>query len=334
MSALGAACVLAGCDDTTSAPEPVFGQTGRVQVEVQSLLPGGDGLLNEILIWASNGPWLLTERVSYLGNGGGETTRSSRLNPGELSREYGSLIRQLNDAPGLALFDGTAPQELDPECGTGGLPFTRVTFTIEDGPRGESARWSRCADGTYLPSNAADPRNLITPGNAAPDAGAARVITAAQLVRSFTVGDLAVSTYRGTYPFASLEQGEDSPAERPSPQVFTATGAVPPQAFVDFWAEHAAPDTPLPRVSWQTEIVLLVAVGKRDEAGVQVRVRRVLPLGAGGTRVELTERVPGDFCSPAARETHPYQIVVIPSGGLNLPIEFTSPQLERIPCGA
>jgi hypothetical protein len=290
--------------------------------------------MDEILIWASNGPWLLTERVSYLGNGGGETIRSSRLNPGELAREYGSLIRQLNEAPGLALLDGSVSQELDPACGTGGLPFTRVTFTIEDEASGESAVWTRCAEGTYLPSNASDPRNLIAPGNAAPDAGAARVITAAQLVRSFTIGDLAVSTYRGTFPFASLEQGEDSPAERPAPQVFATSGAEPPQSFVDFWAEHAGPDAPLPRVSWQTEMVLLVAVGDRDEAGVQVRVRRILSLGTGGTRVEVTERVPGDFCSPAARETHPYQLVVIPSGGVGFPIEFTAPLLERIPCGA
>jgi hypothetical protein len=81
-------------------------------------------------------------------------------------------------------------------------------------------------------------------------------------------------------------------------------------------------------------MVLLVAVGDRDEAGVQVRVRRILSLGTGGTRVEVTERVPGDFCSPAARETHPYQLVVIPSGGVGFPIEFTAPLLERIPCGA
>ncbi len=82
-------------------------------------------------------------------------------------------------------------------------------------------------------------------------------------------------------------------------------------------------------------MVLLVAVGARDEAGVEIRVRRILPLGVGnGTRVEVTERVPGDFCSPVARVTHPYQIVVIPSDGLHLPVEFTAPQLERIPCGA
>jgi hypothetical protein len=143
-----------------------------------------------------------------------------------------------------------------------------------------------------------------------------------------------VSTYRGTYPFASLEQGENSPAERPSPQVFIASGAEPPQSFVDFWAEHAGPAAALPRVSWQTEMVLLVAVGERDEAGVQVRIRRILSLGAGGTRVEVTERVPGDFCSPASRETYPYQIAVIPSGGVTLPVQFTAPQLERIPCGA
>lgn len=326
---------LTACDGTTTVnPNASFGQTGRIQVEVRSLLPAADGQLDEILIWASNGPWLLTERVSYKGSGGAETIRSSRLNPGELSREYASLVRQLNEAPGLSLFDGTVPQELEPECGVD-LPSTEVILTIEDDPRDEVAVWTRCAVGTLLPPTTALPRNTIEPGTAAPDAGAARVITAAQLTRSFTLGEAFTSTYGGTYPFSVLEQGEDSPARREAPQAFVSSNQTPPAAFVSFWEEHAGPEVPLPNVAWDSELVLLAVVGRRNEAGEEVRVRRVLPLGpVSGTRIELTERIPGDFCSPAAKLVHPYQLVVVPKEGVFLPISFPDPEIERISCGA
>ena len=77
--------VLSGCEGgTILLPAPPFGQLGQIQVEVRSLLPGEvkDGYLDEILIWASNGPWLLTERVSYEGNLGAEAMRASKLNLG------------------------------------------------------------------------------------------------------------------------------------------------------------------------------------------------------------------------------------------------------------
>ncbi len=269
-----------GCgEDTVLVPSTHFGQSGRIQVEVTSLLPGEgrNGELTEILIWASNGPWLLTERVSYQGNIGGETLRASRLNPGELAREYASLIQQLNETQGLRLLGGAVPRDLEPECG-GELPPSRVAFEIHDDARGEVARWVRCAEGTLF---------TFAPWSAAPDAGASRVVTAGQLTRFFTLGETSSSTYSGTVPYAAISQGDNSPAREQAPRAFVSSdGGEVPEDFVAFWADHAGQAAPLPRVDWSSEMVLLVAVGLRREAGDVVRVRRVLPLGvANGTRV-------------------------------------------------
>lgn len=332
--------LLVGCEDDGVEPvELAFGQVGEIRVEVRSLL-GDRGELNEILIWLSNGPWLLTERVGYRGNGGAENFRSSQLNPGDLAREYASLIRQLNQTRGLALFGEEVPRGLDPECATeedlenpsrpgDDLPDTRVVVTIRDTQRNETARWVRCAEGTLLGTG-----NTIVPSEAAPlGTGAERVVTAAQLTRFFTLEDNAPSTYKGTVPFAAISQGQDSPARPQGPEAFVSNTGQPPSDFVAFWRDHAGPGAPLPPVDWSSELVLLAAVGERSEAGDLVRVKRVEGLGPQvGTRVQLEERVPGDFCSPAALRSHPYQIVVVPRARLHLPVEFTPPAIKRIPC--
>jgi len=77
-------------------------------------------------------------------------------------------------------------------------------------------------------------------------------------------------------------------------------------------------------------MVILAAVGRRLEAGDSVKVRRVLPIDQG-TRIEIVERVPGDFCSPAAREGYPFHLVVAPRA--QAPIQFADPIVERVPCG-
>ena len=316
------------CADTPASILPgLFGLTGEIRVDVRSPLPGaaGDGELHEILIWASNGPWLLTERVFYQGNLGGEASRSGKLNPGELAREYRSLIQQLNETRGLRLFGRDVSQDLEPDC-TGALGSTQIAFTIHDTVRDEIASWTRCAEGTLF---------TFAPGSGRPDPGAARVVTAGQLTRFFTLGEAARSTYMGTIPFASLAAGADSPARVPAPRAFVADGGTPPASFIGFWAEHAGPGVPRPQVDWDRELVLLVAVGLRQEAGSLVGVRRVLPLGpAYGTRVEITERVPGDFCSPASATLYPYQLVILPGANIHLPIDFTPVSVERVPCGA
>lgn len=322
-----AAGVGACADTPASIPPGHFGLTGEIRVNVRSPLPGaaGEGELHEILIWASNGPWLLTERVFYQGNLGAEASRSGKLNPGELAREYRSLIQQLNETRGLRLFGRDVPQDLEPEC-AGALGSTQIAFTIHDTVRDETASWTRCADGTLF---------TFAPGSARPDPGAARVVTAGQLTRFFTIGEAARSTYMGTIPFASLAAGADSPARALAPRAFVSGGGTPPESFIGFWAEHAGPGIALPQVDWNRELVLLVAVGLRREAGSLVGVRRVLPLGpAYGTRVEITERVPGDFCSPASASLYPYQLVILPGADIHLPIDFTPVSVERVSCGA
>lgn len=311
--------ILGGCEsDPVDSQDRVFAQVGQIQVQVQSAVAGGTGGLEETLAWRSDGPWVLAERISYQGQIGGETVRRPVLNPGELAPEYGSLIQQLNESPGLRLFSEDSPQELAPECDA--LRST-VTVTLRDDARGEEARWVRCADGTFF---------TTTPGSAGPDAGASRVVTAAQLARFFTLGSDAVSTYLGSLPFRTLALGEDSPARPPAPRVFRSDGAETPPEWTEFWAAHAGGSSPLPEVDWEQDMVILAAVGRRLEAGDSVKVRRVLPIDQG-TRIELVERVPGDFCSPAAREGYPFHLVVAPRA--QAPIQFADPIVERVPCG-
>jgi len=322
-------------DDPLDPADYLFGQIGEVQVEVRSPLgfpvglPGvTQGALYETLRWQSNGGWTLAERVTYDGVVGSETVRRSRLNPGELTQEYASLIRQLTESSPIQLL-GAVPEDLSPNCGA--APFTQlatqVTVSIHDDLRGEVAQWTRCSRGILLAPNPADG---IAPNVAAPGVQAARVIAAAQLVRSSTLGDASASTHAGTIPFATLDQGENSPGLPEGSRVFRSTQSGPPAAFAEFWLEHAGAGTPLPDVNWPQEMVVLAAVGVRAEAGDVVQVRRVVNAGAA-LRIEIVERIPGDFCSPAARTIHPFHLVVLPTSPL--PPEFAAPQVERVPCG-
>jgi len=324
------------CSDAPLDPADfLFGQVGEIQVEVRSPLglPAGlpgvtQGALYETLRWQSNGGWTLAERVTYDGVVGSETVRRSRLNPGQLTQEYASLIQQLTEPSPLQLF-GLVPEDLAPNCGAGAYSqlATQVTISIHDELRGAVARWTRCSRGLLLAPN---PANGITPGVAGPGVQAARVIAAAQLVRSFTLGNASASTYAGTVPFATLDQGENSPGMPEGARVFRSTQSGPPSAFVEFWKDHAGPDTPLPDVNWPQEMVVLAAVGARAEAGDIVQIRRVVNVGTA-LRIEFVEQIPGDFCSPAARSIHPFHLVVLPTSPL--PAEFAAPQVERVPCG-
>lgn len=310
---------MGGCDgDSVTLPDPRFGQVGQIQVQFQSPVAGGVGMLEETLVWRSDGPWVLAERISYDQEQGGEAVRRPVLNPGDLTPEYRSLIQQVNESPGLRLFAGDVPQSLEPECDD---TQSRVILTIRDDFRGEQARWSRCADGGFF---------AATPGGAGPDAGASRVVTTAQLARFFTLGDQAVSSYLGTIPFRTLARGADSPARPIGPRSFRSGDGSPPGDWEEFWASHAGANEPQPAVDWDQEMVILGAVGRQLEAGDSVQVRRILPIDEG-TRVELMRRVPGDFCSPAAQEGYPYHLVVAPRTAA--PIQFADPLVERIPCG-
>ena len=307
-----------GCEvDTTVVPAPRFGQVGEIRVDVQTPLAGASGRLEGILVWRSDGRWVVAERLFFQGREGDQTLVSSRGNPGELAQEYASLLTQLNETPGLRLL-GQVDPTLNPECPGS---RSRVILTIADETEGEVIQWTRCADGSLF---------TLTPGGAGPDPAAARVVTAAQLVRSFTLGDDATSAFQGSVPFGSLDVGDDSPARPDGSRSFVSMDGLLPTDWEVFWKAHFPGSTSIPEVDWAREMILLGTVGRREEAGHRVRVRRVLPLGSA-TQVEIVEEVPGDFCSPAARTRYPFHIVVAPRGPL--PVLFSDPVQVRVPCG-
>ena len=100
-------------------------------------------------------------------------------------------------------------------------------------------------------------------------------------------------------------------------------------AWSAFWLEHSGGTEP-PEVDFESEMVIVAAVGQRHEAGDSVEVRRILPV-LNGTLTHLFERVPGDFCSPVARTHYPFHIVVSPR--TPSPIRFADVGVEFVPCG-
>ena len=321
---LATACLVVApaCTDfgTSDSDLGHFAQVGEIRVEVETgLPPDEDGQLQQSLTWESTGAWTLQERISYRGHEGDVTTRRSRGDPSPLAAHYQTLIRQLNEVRGLQLFIDDLPQDLEPDCGRGDTQFT---LTLVDEAVGDSARWERCADG---------PLFTVRSGEAGPDPTASRVITAAQLTRDFTLGDSERSVYEGSHPFATLDRGEDSPAEAPAPQAFLGeAGAGAPPEWDAFWSEHAEGEEIPVDVDWDREMVILAAVGARQEAGDSVVVRRILSVDQED-RVEVFKRIPGDFCSPAARSHYPYHIVVAPRSADR--VAFADIQEERVPCG-
>jgi hypothetical protein len=83
-------------------------------------------------------------------------------------------------------------------------------------------------------------------------------------------------------------------------------------------------------VNWFSQSILLAAIGARQEAGDSVQVRGVYKV-TQGHRVDIVERLPGDFCSPLEKRVYPFHVVVLPT--ISFPIEFAASQVERIPCG-
>ena len=310
-------------------PTQRFGQLGEVKVRVVAPLIFGEGVgvgeLQQILTWGSSGVWVLREIISYRGLPGDETVSKNEGDPVAYASGYASLITQLNEADGVEIFS-ISPQPPE-ECSPG---LTRVTVTIWDELRGEEISWVRCAA-----------RNLATlqTSEAGPDLGAGRVIQAAILVRDFTVGVIGkgedfVSAYVGSVAFGTLDRGEESGAGLQEPKRFLSIpegNPKPPTLWLSFWRDHNDTSPPaIPYVDWAREMVLVAAVGVRTEAGDSVEVRRILQTGEG-TQVTLFERVPGDFCSPAARDHYPVHIVVAPR--TLRPIEFSEVETIRVPCG-
>ena len=320
-----AAAALAGCTET----DPVgpgtnfrFGQVGEIRVQIVTPLPGArglDGELQQALTWNSEGPWQLFESIAYRGLVGDESVSQGFGDPGS----YADVILQLNETPGLELFVEELDPDLDPVCEGADA---RIVLQIRDNLRGEEARWVRCSGQTL---------ENLTEADAGPDVAAARIITVARRTRDFTLTTAWRSGYSGSIAFGSLDRGESSRAAMETPRAFLGTligdgPAMPPQDWEAFWAEHTGSTEPPPVVDWAEDMVLIGSVGLRQEAGDSIEIRRILQLESE-TVVQLHERVPGDFCSPAAQVHTPFHIVLAPR--TRPAHRFEEAVVERVPCG-
>jgi hypothetical protein len=314
--------LLVACGDDGTVPDGTlrFGQVGEVSLalEVPLLFRGGAGELRQALTWNSGGAWQLRESISYRGLLGDENLTRKQGDPGT----YASLIAQLNESPVLKLFEDLEPEVPDP-CAPGA---TKVTLTVWDEVRKDEKTFVRCSEGSLA---------TLKTSEAGPDPEAVRVIQAAILVRDFTEGTRFLSAYSGSVPFGTLDRSEDSGALLDTARAFYSEreGSLDtPDDWVPFWRAHKGkPAAHPPVIDWAHEMVLVAAVGKRMEAGDSIEIRQVLQTGEG-TQVNLFERVPGDFCSPAATEHYPVHIVVAPRTLLP-PVHFSHLKTERVPCG-
>ena len=301
-----------------------FGQVGEIRLTlvVPLVFNELEGELQQILAWNSNGAWQLKESMSYRGLPGDETVRRNQGSAGDYAAAYATRITQFNDDPVLKLFTPDLPPDLNPECAPGD---TRVTLLIRDDVEDETVSWTRCSEGSL---------STLKTSRAGPDEAAVRLIQAAILIRDFSLGDKFRSAYLGSVPFGTLDRGEDSGAHLEDPRAFfsSAKGILEtPEGWVAVWRAHTGNSQAQPPVvDWAREMVLVAALGRRTEAGDSVEIRRVLQTGEG-TLVTLFERIPGDFCSPAARDHFPVHIVVAPR--TLLPIEFGAVEKEWVPCG-
>ena len=315
--ALMAALALAGCGgDGGIDPEALrFGQLGRIEVHLEEPLRGnelGEGQREQTLLWSSAGAWTLREGISYRTLPGDETVQRSPGDPSQYAASYASLITQLNEVDALKLFiTELPPTDLSPCAPT----QTRITFSVRDDARDSTMTWVRCTEGSL---------GTLTPVGAGPDAAASRVVLAALLVREATVGGRWTSSYLGTVPFGTLDRGEDSRSSITAPVTY-----IDARGFQAFWTEHA-PGRPAPTVDFTKEMVVVGLVGSRKEAGDSVEVRRILQVYQG-TLIEVVERLPGDFCSPAARTHVPYHVVVAPR--TPIPHRFADIKVDSVPCG-
>ncbi len=312
---LGSLILLGSCNGGTGPGIDTlrFGQLGEIRIQLIQPLQLGVGELQQALTWDSSGPWQLAERISYRGILGDEQVRVSEGDPDLLAAAYAQIITQLNETTGLELFIDELDPMLDPPCG---LTGTRLNLTIRDEGRNEEVTWRRCTTGDF---------KNISPVGAGPDPQASRVVQAALLVKAATLGDGFISEYEGSVPFSTLDRGENSNAALDGPLSFPSEVGWP-----EFWAQHTAPGQVPPAIDFEVDQVVVAAVGLRTEAGDSVEVRRILRVGVGSL-THIRERIPGDFCSPAARNQVPFHIVLSPK--TPLPMAFAEILVERVSCG-
>lgn len=302
-----------GESGTTDPDSLRYGQIGSMTIELLSPVSLSAGHMVQRLDWRSDGQWALTEMLLY-GEIPSPEHHRGLGEPGQIpAGHYAQWITQVNDNPGLTLFDASLDPDLDPECL---VPASTLTLTLRDESTRTERTWKRCADGFLFD---------LTPVGAGPDPAAARVANAATLARDFTIGSGYQGAYAGSLPFGTLYQADVPELDPMRSRVITNT-----PALEQIWGELGADGDP-PEIDFETNTVLLAVAGERIEAGTNLNVRRVLPV-AIGTVVELVEQIPGDFCSPAERRHVPFHLIVSPR--LAAPIRFAVPvAVERVPCG-
>ena len=320
---------LASCGDSSVDPGTLhFGQVGKAEVWIATPLNGAVGAQQQRLTWHSDGAWRLWEEIGYQGVVGDDTTTPNPGVPELFASSYASFITGLNTDVGWRLFNVEgldSSGESESECAE---TQSRLTLTIEDQGRGETVAWSRCAAGTL--------RSLrVRSGER--DNTAARVIQAVIIMRNLTIGEADETyAYTGSWPFATLEKGDDTGLELAGPRVFRSPDGAgrnsPPPDWESAWTAHSRGARNPPAVDWTTEMILVGTIGVREEDGDSVEVRRVLYLGTErGTEIKIVERVPGDFCAPVHKVVRPFHIVVAPRAPA--PVFFSELDVERSPCG-
>jgi hypothetical protein len=286
-----------------------FGWVGEVRITVEAPLRLGAGSLRQTLVWESSGLWNFGEAISYGGVTGGTTSKTVSA----FGDAYARFITQVHDTPGLKLFIEGFPSGTTWECG---VNRTRITLEIRDDRRQETNHWQQCANG-FL--------STLAPQGAGPKPEAARLVQAILEARNNTVGSDFLSTFSGSVPFGTIDRGSDTNATLTAPFVI-----VDRASWEAFWLDHKGSGDP-PSVDFSSDMVIVAAVGARDEAGIVLEVRRIVEIDVG-TRTHLEERVPGDFCSPVAQTHYPFHIVVSPI--TPLPIRFADVDVELVPCGS
>lgn len=313
--------LLGGCDTTNPPNGTPFGQSGEIHVAVETPLHLGRGWLNQGIEWQSGGAWTVYEEIGYRDVVGEQENRRNPGLPLQYADNYSRAIQALNKDPNFQLAD-VPPLELT-ECEG---DKSRITLRVIDATSGENRVWVRCASGTLA--------TLVTAGSG-PDVEAAKVIQFVQMVRTQTVGTGFRSAYVGSLPFGTVGKGTDTGWEMDTTFVFrTPDGGDTKEtqaAWDEFWRvhNHGARTLP-PGVDWETDMVLAGFLGVREEVGDSVEIHGVITIAAG-TKVEWSERIPGDFCVPARRIVHPFHIVFAPRAPA--PVEFSDVILDPVTCG-
>ena len=312
---------LGGCGVTNPGNGVPFGQSGEIHVTVETPLHLGLGWLNQEIEWQSGGAWTIYEEIGYRDVVGEQEGRRNPGLPLQYADNYSRVIQELDKDPNFQLAD-VPPLELT-ECEG---DKSRITLRIIDATSGENRVWVRCASGTLA--------TLVTAGSG-PDVEAAKVIQSVQMVRTQTVGTEFRSAYVGSLPFGTVGKGTDTGWETHTTFVFRSPDGEDTKetqaAWDDFWTVHNHGQRTLPpSVDWETDMVLAGFLGVREEVGDSVEIRGVITIAAG-TKVEWSERIPGDFCVPARAIVRPFHIVFAPRAPA--PVEFTDVKLDPVTCG-